>query len=95
MCQSSNSSTRDLLATLNTVTFVCDLADPLTEVPIIEGYECLLASPQTLEVEVDQGQSLNAVFSALSSRNVSVTSMRTKTNRLEELFVTMTSGSNG
>ena len=91
----ANSSTRDLLATLNTVTFVCDLADPLTEVPIIEGYECLLASPQTLEVEVDQGQSLNAVFSALSSRNVSVTSMRTKTNRLEELFVTMTSGSNG
>ena len=91
----ANSSTRDLLATLNTVTFVCDLADPLTEAPIIEGYECLLASPQTLEVEVDQGQSLNAVFSALSSRNVSVTSMRTKTNRLEELFVTMTSGSNG
>jgi len=41
---------------------------------------------------VDKGQSLNEVFAALSAHQVSVTSMRTKTNRLEELFVSMTSG---
>ena len=75
-----------------TVTFVCDLASPIDAVPVIEGYECVLADSMTLEVEVDKGQSLNEVFLALSAHGVSVTSMRTKTNRLEELFVSMTSG---
>ncbi len=87
----ANSSTRDLLATLNTVTFVCDLAESLSVAPLIEGYESVLADSNTLEVEVDRGQSLNEVFLALSANGVSVTSMRTKTNRLEELFVSMTS----
>ena len=76
----------------HTVTFVCDLASPITSVPTIEGYECVLADSMTLEVEVDKGQSLNEVFVSLSAHDVSVVSMRTKTNRLEELFVTMTSG---
>lgn len=87
-----NSSTRDLLATLRTVTFVCDLASPVQSVPQIDGYACMLADPMTVEVEVDNGQSLNAVFAALSAHGVFVISMRTKTNRLEELFVSMTSG---
>ncbi len=88
----ANSSTRDLLSTLHTVTFVCDLASPIDSVPTIEGYECVLADVTTLEIEVDKGQSLNEVFVSLSAHGVSVVSMRTKTNRLEELFVTMTSG---
>ena len=54
----ANSSTRDLLATLHTVTFVCDLAEPVLSMPVIDGYECVLADPTTLEVEVDRGQSL-------------------------------------
>lgn len=87
----ARSSIKDLLATLHTVTFVCDLEQPLSVAPVIEGYECTLVDPLTLEVEVDKGQSLNAVFSALSENAVAVTSMRTKTNRLEELFVTLTS----
>ena len=87
-----HSSTRDLLATLHTMTFVCDLASPVQALPTIDGYECVLADPMTLEVEVDKGQSLNEVFAALSAHEVSVISMRTKTNRLEELFVSMTSG---
>ena len=88
----ANSSTRDLLATLHTVTFVCDLASPIETAPVIDGYECALVDSMTLEVEVDKGQALNEVFSALTSHDMSVISMRTKTNRLEELFVTMTSG---
>lgn len=89
----ANSSTKDLLASLHTVTFVCDLQAPVVEVPSIPGYECILADANTLEVEVDKGQTLNAVFQALTEHGVQVTSMRTKTNRLEELFVNMTSGS--
>jgi len=89
----ANSSTKDLLASLHTVTFVCDLQASVFEVPSIPGYECVLADANTLEVEVDKGQTLNAVFQALTDHGVQVTSMRTKTNRLEELFVNMTSGS--
>ena len=89
----ANSSTKDLLASLHTVTFVCDLEQAVSEAPKIPGYECVLADAHTLEVEVDKGQTLNAVFQALTEHGVQVTSMRTKTNRLEELFVNMTSGS--
>lgn len=88
----AKSSTRDLLATLYTVTFVCDLVAPLAKPPLIDGYECALVDPLTLEVEVDKGQSLNAVFQSLSAHQIEVSSMRTKTNRLEELFVSMTQG---
>ena len=87
----ANSSTRDLLSTLHPVTFVCDLASPIDSAPSIEGYECVFADAMTIEVKVDKGQSLNEVFVSLSAHDVSVVSMRTKTNRLEELFVTMTS----
>ena len=87
-----HSSTRDLLATLHTVTFVCDLASPVQSVPTIDGYECVLASPMTLELEVDKGQLSTEVFAALSAHEVSVISMRTNTNPLEALFVLITSG---
>ena len=73
------------------MTFVCDIAEPLAVAPSIKDYHCALADPTTLEVMVDRGQSLNQVFLALSAKDVSVTSMRTKTNRLEELFISMTS----
>lgn len=89
----ANSSIRDLLTSLQKVVFLCDLAAPLDKIPAIPGYECRLANPLLMEVEVDKGQTLNDVFAALSQHNILVTSMRTKSNRLEELFVDMTSGS--
>jgi ABC-2 type transport system ATP-binding protein len=42
-----------------------------------------------LEVAVSKGQSLNDVFNALTQANIQVRSMRTKANRLEELFVNL------
>jgi ABC-2 type transport system ATP-binding protein len=36
---------------------------------------------------VAKGQGLNEVFAQLSQQGLRVTSMRTKTNRLEELFI--------
>lgn len=88
----AKSSIRELLASLHAVTFVCDLEQAVNITPNIEGYDCQLIDSRTLEVEVDKGQSLNQVFAVLSKHNISVLSMRTKTNRLEELFVDMTSG---
>jgi ABC-2 type transport system ATP-binding protein len=42
---------------------------------------------RTLEAEMARKQDLNTLFSALTHHGITVHSMRTKTNRLEELFV--------
>mgnify|MGYP003142765731 FL=1 len=36
-----------------------------------------------------KGKSLNKLFASLSERDIHVTSMRNKANRLEELFVSL------
>jgi ABC-2 type transport system ATP-binding protein len=41
----------------------------------------------SLEIEVSKEQSLNDIFSRLSTAGIDVLSMRNKTNRLEELFM--------
>jgi ABC-2 type transport system ATP-binding protein len=42
-----------------------------------------------LEVDVTKGQGLNPLFAELEKQAIKVLSMRTKANRLEELFVRM------
>jgi len=46
-----------------------------------------MTDDHTLEVEVSRGQSLNEIFTHLTSQGVRVNSMRNKVNRLEELFM--------
>lgn len=82
-----NTDMRSLLAKLQQETFVLDLAQPLTALPLLPDFHLRLEGAQSLEVEVRRGQSLNDVFSALSAQGVAVISMRNKSNRLEELFV--------
>ena len=44
----------------------------------------------TLEVDMPRSMDLNRIFGALDGAGIRVRSMRTKSNRLEELFVRMT-----
>jgi ABC-2 type transport system ATP-binding protein len=46
----------------------------------------------TLEVEVGQGQRINDVFTALDAQAIQISSMRNKSNRLEEMFVNLVEG---
>ena len=46
---------------------------------------------QTLDLDMPRAMDLNRVFAALDAAGIRVRSMRTKTNRLEELFVRLTS----
>lgn len=86
-----HTSVRSLLKTLNSETFVLDLREPLLgEMPLVEGFSLRLAGPLHLEVDVVKGQALGDVFAALSKAEIDVVSMRNKTNRLEELFVSLT-----
>ena len=84
-----NTSMKKLLATLNTETFVVDLAKPLQSQPTIPNFAVILIDPYTLEIEVEKACSLNRLFSELDKQNIEVTSLRNKYNRLEELFLTL------
>ncbi|GAA3586485.1 MULTISPECIES: ABC transporter ATP-binding protein [Marinobacter] len=84
-----NTSKRDLLKQLHRETFIMDLKAPLEGAPELAGFEARLADDGALEVEVEKGRSLNEVFDALKAQGLEVMSMRTKSNRLEELFLTM------
>ena len=84
-----DSPMRELLKTINTETIVLDLHQPLLHAPEVEGYRLLLVNDTHIEVTLNQGQDINTVFVALSAAGIKVTSMRNKTNRLEELFVNL------
>lgn len=88
-----NTSVRELLAELDTETFLLDLAEPLTRVPAIEGFELQQIEPSQLALVIHRGQQLNDVFSALSAQGIQVVSMRNRANRLEEMFVSMVESS--
>jgi len=66
---------------------VLNLRNPLSAAPEIAGHRVVLSDDHTLEVEVSKEQNLNDIFARLSELRIEVLSMRSKTNRLEELFI--------
>ena len=82
-----HTSMRQLLSRMDTHTLVLDLQCPLAAPPTLPGYVAQLIDDHTLEVEVARDASINALFAALSAQNITVGSLRNKTNRLEELFI--------
>ena len=82
-----NTTMKRLLATLDSETFVLDVANVPGELPALPGVSLRRVDDHTLEAEMSRAHDLNSMFTALSSHGVTVTSMRNKTNRLEELFV--------
>ncbi|MBQ0727004.1 MAG: ABC transporter ATP-binding protein [Thalassolituus oleivorans] len=87
-------STRELLSQLKTETFVFDLISPVTESFSLPGFETNIANLESIEVTVEKGQSINQIFALLTEQGAEVRSMRTKSNRLEELFVGLVQGDN-
>lgn len=89
-----NTSTKALLRQLSKEVFILDTEEALTELPYMEGYQGQLIDNHSFEVEVEKHQSINALFASLSEHGVHVTSMRNKTNRLEELFISLVESHN-
>lgn len=67
--------------------FVITLSEPISEVPELKDYAVRLRSDHEIEVEVAKGQGLNRLFAELTARSLMVSSIRSKSNRLEELFI--------
>lgn len=82
---------KSLLAKLDVEGFLFDVEDVLpATLPAIEGATLVAADAHTLDVDMPRAMDLNRVFAALDAASIRVRSMRTKSNRLEELFVRMT-----
>ena len=84
-----NTSMRELLMKLHVETFLLDLRSPQPAAPVLEGYPVRLLDPLTLEVQVEKSQGITALFAQLATQGIEVLSLRNKTNRLEELFVSL------
>jgi len=82
-----NDTMKNVIGKLQVETFVLSLREPVSAAPALANYPTRLRSEHEIEVEVTKGQGLNDVFAQLSSQSLHVVSMRTKTNRLEELFI--------
>lgn len=84
-----NTSMKQLLGQLHVETFLLDLKNTLNVAPQLLGYPTKLLDSHTLEVQVDMAMGITALFTQLAQQNIEVLSLRNKTNRLEELFVSL------
>jgi|TARA_B110000483_G_scaffold99953_1_gene122626 ABC-2 type transport system ATP-binding protein len=84
-----NSSMKNLLRELNKETFIMDFEEEFTSPPALDGYAVRLSGTSSLEVVVEKGKPLNGLFKLLDAQGLLVCSMRNKSNRLEEMFVSM------
>ena len=82
---------RALLAKLDVEGFLFDIDGALpATLPDIDGTALVAIDKHTLDLEMPRAMDLNRVFATLDGAGIRVRSMRTKSNRLEELFVRLT-----
>jgi ABC-2 type transport system ATP-binding protein len=82
---------RTLLSKLDVEGFLFDVDGMLpTQLPDIPGAAVTAIDAHTLDIDMPRAMDLNRVFAALDAAGIRVRSMRTKSNRLEELFVRLT-----
>lgn len=85
-------SMKDVLGKLQKESFILYLQHPITKEVVhdLKRYHLLFVDPTTIEVSLENGDTLNDVFKELEARHIPVQSMRNKSNRLEEVFVNLT-----
>lgn len=93
-----NTSTKQLLSQLQQETYVLDLSEPLAALPDdlknSTAHIWSQKNEQSLEVMVPRNEAINSFFDSLTKHDIRVHSMRNKSNRLEQLFMELTSKDN-
>jgi ABC-2 type transport system ATP-binding protein len=84
-----NANMKEMINRLNIQTMILDLAQPVTQLPLLDEYHGHLLDETTLEIRIHKNQSLNVLFQELTAKGLNIISLRNKTNRLEELFVNL------
>jgi len=82
-----NDSMSNVVRKLQREAFVLTLREAIAQAPVLNGFDVTLRNEHEIEVEVTKEDSLNDLFGALTAEGLRVTSMRTRSNRLEELFM--------
>lgn len=86
-----DTSMRTLLGKLNEESFILYLQHPLKGQPKLDGHVFEVIDEKTLEVTLTDKTSLYELFSILNGQGITILSIRNKSNRLEELFIKLTS----
>ncbi len=88
-----NTSMKSLLAEIDSQVFVLDIPESeLTRAVLcLEEFNARSLDDQSVEVTVERGGSVNSVIVRLEKVGIAVSSMRNKTNRLEQLFISKVS----
>ena len=84
-----NTNMKKLLAELDSQVFILDAATEINaELKIeLENVNVRILDDHSFEVTVSKGRDINEVFLNLNRQGIQVNSMRNKTNRLEQLFL--------
>lgn len=85
------SSIKEILARLKVQTFILNLTEAISQLPILDNFLMKQIDEMTLEVQLDASQTLNELFICLEKSGIQISSLRNKSNRLEELFMQMLS----
>jgi ABC-2 type transport system ATP-binding protein len=90
-----HTSMRKLLDRLHQETLVLYLDREVGDLQQCPNYDVRLLDATTLEVVIHKGQNLNRLFDFLTECGIHVLSMRNKSNRLEQMFISMMNDNSG
>lgn len=87
-------SKKELIASLPNEVIVLDLSSDSSEdaKKFLHSYITHVVDKDTIEVNLESGETLSQIINKLHAINIEVRSARQKTNKLEELFVSLTTG---
>ena len=80
-----------MLQELDKEYFILYLKNPCEVVPYLENYNINRIDAKTLEVEISNYQTITDLLQLLAGLGIEVSRLKNKTNRLEELFIRLTS----
>jgi ABC-2 type transport system ATP-binding protein len=80
---------RSLLDRLHMETFILYVEKAIDRLPDDCTFPIRLIDSTTIEVDISQQQNISDIFTKLSDCSINVMSMKNKTNRLEQLFISM------
>ncbi|MBT8134467.1 MAG: ABC transporter ATP-binding protein, partial [Gammaproteobacteria bacterium] len=86
---------RSLLSRLHVETFILYLTEKIETLPDCGDYAVRMLDETTLEVDINQQQNISDIFHKLRKCGIEVDSMKNKTNRLEQLFISMMNNKKG
>jgi len=84
-----NTSVKKLLSKLKMETFILDTLEDLHDDIELDDFSYKRCDVKSFEISIREGQTLNDLFFLLNKKNIQIKSMRNKSNRLEELFLSL------